>query len=191
MRQPIRIPHIARWPIGMFVLVLLLASIGAWRGAHGAARGEPVERGPVLEERRFGDLRLTVPSDWRTLDRSGAHVTWGSADRSHTVTLGWTEASVLPLPGVVAAMARESVAQLPGARIVRDPSPIELDGAPRQDSAMLVELRVEDARGVLAIQQAWRRDVRAGLDLVATWTSSDGSWPVSPETSIPHANATR
>jgi hypothetical protein len=48
---------------------------------------------------------------------------------------------------------------------------------------------VHDGGNSLDIVQLWRRDSRAQVDVVATWTSADGDWPVSPRSSIPRAEA--
>ena len=178
------------WPL---VLLCLLVAAAGWRVLHDDAQRPASERpGLASVERRVGEARLDVPRDWVVLDRAADHVTWGEPDRMHTVTLASTEASVLPLPGVVAALATRSAEELPGAELVEPPSVLDLDGlAPRDDSAMLASFRVADAGARLEIAQVWRRDTRAGLDVVATWTSGDGRWPVSPRDAIPHAATSR
>lgn len=175
--------RLASWPLTLALLV-------AWREhALPETSGAPAQgRAPVkLEARSFGDLRLAVPAGWVTLDRRDGHVTWGEPDRSHTVTLAATEASVLPLPGVVAAVVRESESALPGARADGRAVPVDVPGgAPRGDAAVVARFVVDDDGGQrLHVAQAWRRDARAGIDVVATWTSADGRWPVPPRSGIP------
>jgi hypothetical protein len=176
------------WPL---VLLATLLALAAWR----VAGDEPEPRTgdhsrSNLVERRFDDVRLEVPRSWVVLDRSTDHVTWGEPDRAHTVTLASTAASTLPLPGVVAALVERSADELPGAEVVDTPRAIDLrERAARGDSAMLTRFRVNNAGTSLDIVQVWRRDSRAELDVVATWTSADGEWPASPRSSIPRAAA--
>jgi hypothetical protein len=58
---------------------------------------------------------------------------------------------------------------------------------------MLVRWQVPAAREARALEiaQSWRRDQRAGLDMVATWTSLDGTWPIQPHDGIPFSSASR
>jgi len=130
---------------------------------------------------------VRVPAGWKRLAGDERFVTWGSSDRVHTVTLAATDASVLPLVGVVAAVARDAERQLPGARAVSGVTPLELAGRhPRRDSAVVVNFQVEDpGNPALDARQVWRRDSRSGRDLVATWTSRDGRWPVDPGRAVP------
>jgi hypothetical protein len=189
--EPARSRIRGAWPL--LLLGLLLALVG-WRASHGDDTGTPARMrgGAAGVERRIGDARLEVPRGWVELDRADDHATWGEPDRMHTVTLASTEASTLPLPGIVAALARRSEAELPGARLVEPPRAIDLvEPAPRDDSAMLARFRVDDGPSRLDVAQVWRRDTRAGLDVVATWTSGDGRWPISPRAAIPHAAASR
>src|SRR5688500_10317325 len=73
-------------------LVVLLIALGAWRTGGTTDRvTDPVP--PSATSRTFGDVAVDAPSSWRELDRTARHVTWGSADRGHTVTLASTEAS--------------------------------------------------------------------------------------------------
>jgi hypothetical protein len=127
------------------------------------------------------------------LDRAPGHVTWGSADRRHTVTLAHVEASILPLAGVVDTVVRESARALPGARLVGRPVMLDIEApAPRRDAAMLVRFRLEEHDATpLEVAQVWRRDSRNGVDIVATWTSADGSWPVPPRRGIPQGSGSR
>lgn len=187
--RPARTSRRGAWPLAL--LALLLAAV-AWRATHREDARTEVAPTTTAIERRIGDARLEVPRDWVVLDRANDHVTWGEPDRMHTVTLTSTEASTLPLPGVVAALADRSARELPGAELVEPPRMLELvDPAPRDDTAMLARFRVGDGASRLDIAQVWRRDSRAGIDLVATWTSGDGRWPVSPRSVIPHAAASR
>jgi hypothetical protein len=176
------------WPLGLLVL---LVALGAWR--VGDERGETTAPPPEpVAPRAFGELRLDVPRAWRTLDRTSDHVTWGAADRSHTVTLASTEASTLPLSAVVREVARQSSQSVPGTRVVEGPTLLELgDRAPRDDAAALVRLEVVESGRRLDVVQVWRRDSRAGVDVVATWASTDGAWPLSPRDALPRASGTR
>lgn len=182
------------WPIG---LMLLLAALAGWRVSDGqvARSGERSRPGPAIAaaQRGFGDLRLVVPKAWTTLSRSDDHVTWGDADRLHTVTLASTEASVLPLAGVVAGVVEESREQLPGARLVGRPTALDLgEAAGARDSAMMIRYEVAGPDGhALRVAQVWRRDARAQRDVVATWTSADGRWPVRPGEAVPLTVASR
>lgn len=184
MRRRIDPPTVA-WPIG---LMLLLVAVGAWR-----ATDDRPER-PTAEEvrvapRSFGDAQLDVPRTWRTLDRSAERITWGAANRSHTVTLASTEASSVALPAIVRDVVAQSAESLPGASSASAPIDIDLgDRAPRGDSAVLVRFTVSDgSHEPIHVVQVWRRDARAEIDVVATWTSADGSWPASPRELLPQA----
>lgn len=179
-------PPTVAWPIG---LVLLLVALGTWRAVdEPRERTAPVEEVPVAP-RSFGDAKLDVPRTWQTLGRSQERITWGAANRSHTVTLASTEASSVALPTIVREVVAQSAESLPGASVASDPVDIELgDRAPRGDSAVLVRFEVGDGRHApIHVVQVWRRDVRAGIDLVATWTSADGTWPASPRELLPQA----
>jgi hypothetical protein len=180
------------WPAGLALALIVLA---LWHHSSDDARSRGVEHPstPPLAERSFGDARLNVPRTWTTLDRSTDHVTWGDTDRRHTVTLASTEASLLPLPSTVEQVVADSERQLPGTRALSRPEPIELHGhVGRGDAAVLARLRVEDgSRRELEIMQVWRRDARGQRDLVATWTSADGVWPVPVREALPLPAATR
>ncbi|MCW2920777.1 MAG: hypothetical protein JWL76_651 [Thermoleophilia bacterium] len=179
-------PPTVAWPIG---LVLLLVALGTWRVVD-----EPRERAAPPEDvkvapRSFGDARLDVPRSWQTLGRAPDRITWGAANRAHTVTLASTEASSVALPTIVREVVAQSVESLPGASVASDPVDIELgERAPRADSAVLVRFEVGDGtHAPIHVVQVWRRDARAGVDLVATWTSADGTWPASPREHLPQA----
>lgn len=174
------------WPIG---LALLLTIVGIWRvGSHEPAAGADAPPAHTLAPRSFDDLRLPVPRTWTVLDRQRDRITWGDPARTHTVTLAATDAASLPLVSVVRAVAEESRGALPGTRIVEPPRAIDPDERlPRGDSVVLVGFEVDDAGGPVRIVQAWRRDSRAGRDIVATWTSTDGTWPADPRVAIASA----
>jgi hypothetical protein len=164
------------------VLVVVLA---AWRTGESPRAAEGPPPAPI-SERAFGQLRLDVPTDWVELERADGRITWGDRSRTHTVTLASAEASSLPLVEVVRALARESERVLPAARVVRAPRAIDVDlPRPREDAVVLVDLEVDGPHGPLQVVQAWRRDTRSGLDVVATWTSADGSWAVEPRDAVP------
>lgn len=203
MNDPSTTPHVRRrrrnvprlldarttaWPVG---LLLLLVSIGAWQADAGDAPRSAAARTAELSPRAFGGLRLEVPRTWVTLERADEHVTWGAAGRDHLVTLSSTEAAADPLLAVVHALARESVQSIPDARVVAGPTVVEpVGGLPRGDAFVVVELELAaDGNAPLRVVQAWRRDARAGIDVVATWTSSDGRWPVDPRTSVPRVDS--
>lgn len=175
------------WPL---VALALLVLVVGWRFAGpGDATDEPAHPAAPLAERAFGEARLDVPREWITLDRSPEHVTWGDPARRHTVTLAHVEASALPLPAVVAAMTDQSGEALPGARLVDEPRQLDVPGRHAGgDSAMLARFHVK-GDPPLEVAQVWRRDGRAGIDLVATWTSADGTWVVRPRDAIPRAAA--
>lgn len=175
------------WPIG---LVVLIAAIGMWRGADGADRSASssaaAAAAPVVAARAFGDLRLDVPREWTTLDRGDGRITWGTAGRTHTVTLASTEAATLPLATVVRAVARESITALPSTRLVDGPTTVDPPEPMRRgDSLVIARFEVVEGARTLQVVQAWRRDARASRDVVATWTSTDGTWPVEPRDAVP------
>jgi hypothetical protein len=179
----------AAWPVG---LVLLLVALGTWRVSNETRDGDaPPAPGVPTAPRSFGDAKLDVPRTWRTLGRSRERITWGAADRSHTVTLASTEASAVALPTIVREVVEQSTDSLPGASVASDPVDIDLgDRAPRGDSAVLVRFVVGDgSHAPIHVVQVWRRDARAGIDLVETWTSADGTWPASPRELLPQATA--
>lgn len=182
-------PPTVAWPIG---LVLLLVALGTWRVAdYPRTRTSPPTDGVKVAPRSFGDAKLDVPESWQTLGRSAERITWGTADRAHTVTLTSTEASSVALPTIVREVVAQSTDSLPSARVASDPVDIELgDRAPRGDSAALVTFEVGDGtHAPIHVVQVWRRDARAGIDLVATWTSVDGTWPASPRELLPQATS--
>lgn len=178
------------WPLLLLALLLVLVLLRVAGRDDGAGEERGEASGQRLVERRAGDVRIDLPRQWVTLERGASYVTFGEPDRMHTVTIGSTEASALALPGVVRAMLERTTDQLPGARPVEAPRSIDLgQRAARGDSAMLARFRVgSGGSGSLEITQVWRRDSRAGLDLVATWTSADGTWPVSPRDAMPSAD---
>ena len=187
-RRRVDPPTIA-WPIG---LVLLLVALGTWRVAdEPRERMSPPSEGVSTAPRSFGDAKLEVPRTWRTLGRSAERITWGAADRSHTVTLASTDASSVALPTIVREVVAQSADSLPGASVASDPVDIDLgERAPRGDSAALVTFEVGDGtHPPIHVVQVWRRDARAGVDLVATWTSADGTWPASPRELLPQATS--
>ncbi|MCZ4496824.1 MAG: hypothetical protein JWM25_1407 [Thermoleophilia bacterium] len=172
------------------VLVALLIALATWRSAAAGGGDDhsadaPRRATPQLVTRTWQTASIATPRGWVVLDRGADHVTWGSAARTHTVTLAATESSVLPLPGVVDAIARDAPDALPGATLQGRPVEVELGPAPRRDAAMLVRFALPAEDGGLKLAQVWRRDSRAGRDLVATWTSSDGRWPVDPARAVP------
>ncbi|MEO6867210.1 MAG: hypothetical protein ABI200_04240 [Gaiellales bacterium] len=198
-RRQQRDPWLLAWPIG---LLLLLALLAMWRlNAQPATASDAADKAAAAVQanvetsvRRFGELRLEVPRSWGTLSRSRDHVSWGTADRSHTVTVASVEASVLPLPGVVAASVRETQEQLPDTELIERPSVLQIDEqyAPREDSALLARFEASGtSQQPLQVAQVWRRDARGERDLIATWTSTDGTWPISPERGIPRTSASR
>lgn len=182
-------PPTVAWPIG---LVLLLVALGTWRVAE-PPRDRPAPAADEVQTapRSFGDARLDVPRTWQTLGRSAERITWGAPDRSHTVTLASTEASSVALPTIVREVVAQSTDSLPGASVASDPVDIDLgERAPRGDSAALVTFEVGDgSHPPIHVVQVWRRDARAGVDLVATWTSADGTWPASPRELLPQATS--
>lgn len=181
-------PPTVAWPIG---LVLLLVALGTWRVVDDPREhATPTEAAPTAP-RSFGDAKLDVPRSWQTLGRTPERITWGAANRTHTVTLASTESSSVALPTIVREVVAQSVESLPGASIASDPVDIDLgDTAPRDDSAVLVRFEVGDgSHAPIHVVQVWRRDARAGVDLVATWTSADGTWPASPREHLPQATS--
>ena len=188
--RPRRDTHLAllRWPIA---LLLLLALLGAWRtgGDEPGARvagPTPAPSTGASTRRSVGPARLQLPRSWREVERTGARATWEAPDGVHAVTLAHAEAAAVPLIAVVRQVARDAGTSVAGARVVEGPTLVEPEVAmPRDDSVVLLRLRVDRGGGdLLDVVQAWRRDSRAGFDVVATWTSGDGSWPVDPRTTI-------
>jgi hypothetical protein len=176
-------PATVAWPIG---LVLLLVALGAWRAGSEHDGNDATAAPTDVATRAFDQLRLGVPRGWKTLDRTDGRITWGAADRVHTVTLASTEASSMPLVAIVREVARQSTESVPGSRVMSGPTLVDTGSdLPRGDSLVEVRLAVIDQGRELQVVQAWRRDARAGHDIVATWTSGDGAWPVVPRTSIP------
>ena len=173
-------------------IVTLLALLVIWRltsaGTEARERGATSNRPATaaaaanVGAHHWNGIQVMAPRSWRSLARGRDFATWGTAGRSHTVTLAATEASVLPLAGIVRGVAREAATALPGAAANGEPRAVPLpEDAGRADTAMRADFRIQDAAGrTLYIAQVWRRDVRAGHDLVATWTSIDGRWPVNP-----------
>lgn len=182
-------PGTVAWPVGLLVLLVALA---AWRVGDDPAPPTAEEPNAVqVGARSFGDARLDVPTSWRTLARADDRITWGSADRAHTVTLASTEASSEPLPVIAREVVRQSGDVLPSGSAASEPVLLDLAGrAPRGDAAVLVRFTVRDGTDApVEVVQVWRRDARAGVDLVATWTSADGTWPASPREQLPEGGA--
>jgi len=183
---------------GWLPLLLLLAVgvVVAWRLGSGSeediASNDGASR-PPLVARTGGGVRVSMPAGWTRLDHAGATATWGSDDRLHTVTVASVEASVLPLPGVVAAVVRDTRRDLPGVELEGRPVPVALPPTEHAgDAAMLARFTVPaDDGGTIHVAQVWRRDTRAHRDVIATWTSSDGRWPAPPRATIPSATGTR
>ena len=173
------------WPVG---LALLLAALAVWRSDDGAPMRDVATAESASAVRSFGDLRLRVPSAWVTLQRRRDSVTWGTPTRSHAVTLAATEAAPIPLLIVARDVARQAGETMPGTRIVNGPTQLEdADLASRGDALVVTEFEVEahaQARR-LQVMQTWRRDAHSGHDIVATWTSSDGHWPIDPRSQLP------
>jgi len=175
--------------IGWCVPLLLVGALFARHvtsdpTARSGANGHTAEASVV---RVWGEQSVRTPAAWVRLAGARGFITWGAADRSHTVTIASTEASVLPLAGVVREVTREASRTLPGARSVGGPTPVRLEGpVPHGDSAILARFDVRGKdRPTLHVVQVWRRDSRGERDLVATWTSLDGKWPVDPARAAP------
>ncbi len=170
--------------------VVIVALAIAWRmgagpGAHEAAAGAAPALGAA---RSFGDLRLSVPPGWTTLARTEDRITWGAPDRTHVVTLSATEAASLPLIAVVQGVVGELERE--GVRVIEHPALVEpAERLPRGDAYVIAHLRTDTEHGPVDVVQAWRRDSRAGADVVATWTSADGRWPVDPRAAVPATSA--
>lgn len=184
-----RLPIPNGWPLALLAVALVAA---LWRvaGPDAQPAGVPGRTGDLVA-RTHADARVEVPREWVALDRGPDHVTWGEPDRAHTVTLASIESSTLPLPGIVAATVARTTDELPGVRSSTSPRAIDLEDAPRGDGAMLASFRVRGDDEPLEVVQVWRRDTRAGRDVLATWTSADGRWPVEPRDAIPSAAPAR
>jgi len=173
----------------LLVALLLITLVAAsWRLGHGPGGPHTPRKPDAWAERSVADATLELPREWRPLARERAHATWGDADRSHTVTLAALDVEEAALATIVRDLAA-SVEQLaPGARLVGAPEAHDVERGGRGDSAMVLRLEVpatvDDATPTQVVQ-VWRRDTRAGRDVVATYTSSDGTWPVDPTERLP------
>lgn len=171
------------------LLITLIVVLLAWRvESDRRAEADARPAGMPASTRTAAGVSIEVPSGWVSLQRAAGHATWGSRDRRHTVTVGTLDASVLPLPGVVETAVDAALGSIPGARQAERARSLELARAPRDDAAVAVRYLVEAPEGEarpLHVVQVWRRDSAAARDLVATWTSADGSWPLDPERAIP------
>ncbi len=175
------------WPLGLLVL---LVALGVWRAGGDVQRESTsiTSVSTVTSVRTVGAASIELPRTWREVERSGDRATWQSPDSRHSVTLAHAEAAPVPLVAVVRAVARESGTSIAGTRVVDGPTIVDPDARLRRgDAVVLLRLRVERGDESLEVVQAWRRDARAGIDVVATWTSSDGAWPVDPRTTIAEA----
>lgn len=148
------------------------------------AAGTATRRAPS-RARTWHDIALTLPVSWGMLEQGDEHASWGTPDRSHTVTVASTAASAAPLSAVVHDIASDASDTLPGARLDGAPRDLALQRAPRGDSAVLLPMVVASGGRQLHVVQVWRRDSRSGQDLVATWSSTDGDWPVDPAREVP------
>lgn len=143
---------------------------------------------PAAAAHEFGPGRVTLPSGWRRLDRTGDVVTWSDAARDDSVTVASVEASAAPLASIVAEVARTARSEDPTAR-TSAPRELTLGAAPRADSAIVLPMVVAGPEGTpMHVRQIWRRDSRSGRDVVATWTSTDDVWDLTAEASIPEAD---
>ena len=169
----------------ILAVMLVIAAIG-WRVGHSRDARVSPRPTPRTTTHAIGGAVVDAPATWRSLDRTLEHATWGDVDHSHTVTLGSMAQGEGSLAGVVHAIARDASTVAPGAAVVGAPQLLDLSHGGRGDAAMLLRLEVP-TRGSrpLQVAQVWRRDARAQLDVVATWTSSDGRWPVDPARSLP------
>ncbi|MCB0879504.1 MAG: hypothetical protein KDC46_11080 [Thermoleophilia bacterium] len=188
-RAPRRVDlRLLAWPT---MALALLVTLAIWRSGSDGQVAASVAPTLPLATRSLGSVRLAVPKQWRVLDRSGEdRITWGEPQRGHVVTLASTEASAAPLVSIVRDVARESESAMDGVSVTGGPTIIEPGvRMPREDSVVQLRLRAETPEGPVDVVQSWRRDSRAGLDIVATWTSTDGRWPVDPRDAIPTASA--
>ena len=176
------------WPLVALAVVLALL---AWRTDHRPGSTSTHAPGDVAAATRsVGELHLRVPASWRQLERVGdERATWGEPDRTHVVTLAATESSGEPLLAIVAQVARDARASMPGVEVVDGPTRIEAPShVPHGDDVVRLQLRARTDAGPVDVVQVWRRDARAATDVVATWTSTDGRWPTDPADSIPEGS---
>ncbi|MCW2950061.1 MAG: hypothetical protein JWN41_1074 [Thermoleophilia bacterium] len=171
-------------PILVVAAALLLVAI-VWR--HTRADTSSDGRGKQrFASHAVGGARIELPARWRTISRAKEHATWGDAAGAHAVTLGSTESG----EGSLAQIARQlvnSVAEIAhGARVVGEPELLDLPHGGRSDAAMLIRFEVPTSASTRTrLIQVWSREQRSRQDVVATWTSTDGHWPVDPTRHLP------
>ncbi|MCW2972381.1 MAG: hypothetical protein JWN72_654 [Thermoleophilia bacterium] len=171
-----------RWAIALLAAVLTAVGIArvAQRGPGTAESRTP------LATRVVADATVDTPPTWRALARTRDHATWGDRGQRHTVTLAALDASEAPLTTIVRDLATQAATLAPGTRVVGGIESRDVRRGARGDSALLLRLQVPRGRGrVVHVVQVWRRDTRAARDVVATWTSTDGSWPADPGELLP------
>ncbi|MBC7460531.1 MAG: hypothetical protein H7287_04145 [Thermoleophilia bacterium] len=166
------------------LLALTLVALGVARTArHDRGRAAAA---PPLVTRVVADATVETPAAWRALARTREHATWGDSARRHTVTLAAIDASEDSLASIVRDLAAQAANLAPGARVVGALESRDVKRGARGDSALLLRLEIPRGDGrVVRVVQAWRRDTRAARDIVATWTSTDGSWPADPGQLLP------
>lgn len=188
--QRSRTPRRTGWHVPAAALVLVLALAIRVLLAHESPAPPTESRSPGhtgAAEPELGPGRVDVPRGWRVVERTGAVTTWSDHAQAHGVTVASVESSSAPLAAVVAAVAKDARTSAATLR-VRAPREVELGSAPRGDSAFVVELEaLTSAEATVHVRQIWRRDSRTRRDVVATWTSTDGRWPVELHAGIPEA----
>ena len=118
------------------------------------------------------------------MDRSDGVTTWRTSDGDDSVSVAAVEAAATPLAAIVADVARQARAAGVETKVAA-PRQLPPVRGPRQDTVMELSLQTRVDGRTLYVRQVWRRDSRAGHDVVATWTSSDDAWDVDPATTVP------
>lgn len=172
---------VRRCLIGIVLVAAIVAVRDHVRPPHGTTTSTS-----ALATRAVADAVVDMPATWRTLARERDTATWGDASHRHTVTLAATDVSEASLASVVHDLAKAAGSLGAGVRLRGAPQARDVLRGARGDSAFVLRLEVaRSGSAPLQVIQVWRRDTRAGRDVVATWTSSDGRWLGDPTALLP------
>ena len=181
--------HQRRWrTLAPPLLLLVLATIVVGRQLFSDDGDSQAPRAHAHDTRtptaRFEPAAVTLPARWRITDRSDGVTTWRDPQSDDAVSVAAVESAAAPLASIVAEVARQARTAGPQTQ-VEAPRQLPSASGSRRDVVLALELRTNVEGRELHVRQIWRRDARAGRDVVATWTSSDDAWSVDPSTTVP------
>lgn len=189
--RPVPSARARRWmtitPPALLVLLAFLVVLRVADGGRDARPDDETSRARASDTApaatSYEPATVAVPAGWTRVGRRDGVTTWRDADSGDAVSVAAVEAAAAPLAAIVADVARRA-ATAP-ATTVRTPRQIAARDANPRDVVMVLDLQTRVEGRELYVRQVWKRDRRAGRDVVATWTSSDQTWAVDPETTVP------